>query len=216
MLVAIAGAPGSGKSTLAAQVVSHFNTAYGTNSAALVPMDGFHFSNDFLDAKKLRAVKGAPETFNISELLALVQEIRAGGRELAYPLFDRDKDETIPDAGHLGREVQTVILEGNYLLLGHGEWAKLGPLFDVSVMLRSPLPILRNRLIARWLDLGMGLTEATARVDTNDLVNARTVICSSTEAHLTLDHVSASEASPTKSRLYIADRHEVGPARKVN
>lgn len=184
-LVAIAGPPGSGKSTLAAHVVQSINRASAV-AAALLPMDGFHLDNDTLDARALRAVKGAPETFDAEGFVALLGKVRQGGADLRYPLFDRSQDRTLPEAGLLQADMPLVVVEGNYLLLQQGAWAGLNALFDLTVMLAPDLAEIEARLIARWLDHGLPPAQAEARARGNDMANARTVVAQSAEADLRL------------------------------
>jgi len=186
IVVAIAGPPGSGKSTLAADLVAALSQLDGSPSVALLPMDGFHLDNEVLDARGLRGVKGAPQTFDVEGFLALVSKIQGADGALTYPLFDRAQDKTIPDSGQLAADVQVVVVEGNYLLLQSEPWSALRNMFDVTVMLSVPSDVLRKRLVARWLEYGLTQDAAVARADGNDMVNARTVIEDSAVADLTI------------------------------
>ncbi|MAM60098.1 MAG: uridine kinase [Maritimibacter sp.] len=184
-VLAIAGPPGSGKSTLASHIVEKLNGA-GRYAAAVLPMDGFHLDNAALDARALREIKGAPETFDAEGFVALVRRIRQGGTDIRYPLFDRAQDRTRPGAGCVTADTPLIVVEGNYLLLRHGAWADLRALFDVTVMLAPPLAELEARLVSRWLDHGLSRDQAETRARGNDLTNARTVINESAEADLIL------------------------------
>ncbi|WP_241524034.1 uridine kinase [Oceaniglobus indicus] len=184
-VVAIAGPPASGKSTLAARVVEGINRKAG-DTAALLPMDGFHLDNATLDARGLRQLKGAPDTFDADGFVALVRHVRQGNADIRYPLFDRAQDRTLPGAGFLPEATPLVVVEGNYLLLRQGAWAGLSNLFDLTVMLAPPLAELEARLIARWRHHGLAPAAAEARARGNDLTNARTVMTESAEADLFL------------------------------
>lgn len=184
-VVAIAGPPGSGKSTLAAHVVQSVKLTSEV-AAALLPMDGFHLDNDTLDARSLRAVKGAPDTFDAEGFVALMDKVRQGEADLRYPLFDRAQDRTLPEARLLAADTPLVVVEGNYLLLQQGAWAGLNALFDLTVMLAPDLGEIEARLIARWLDHGLPQAQAEARARENDLPNARTVLAQSAEPDLRL------------------------------
>lgn len=179
-LVAIAGPPGAGKSTLAAALVQELGP-----TAALVPMDGFHFDNDTLTARGLRDRKGAPETFDLAGLSSLLEQlVREDG--VAIPAFDRALDRvvgssTIVQAGH-----RWVIVEGNYLLLDEPGWRDLARQWDLSVYLDEPHDVLEERLIHRWLDLGLALDDARAWALGNDLPNARRVAAARLPANLVL------------------------------
>lgn len=178
-IVAIVGAPASGKSTLSEQLVARL-VAAGC-AAQLVPMDGFHLHNPILIERGLLSRKGAPETFDATGLLRLVERL---GHEddISYPVFERARDISIAGAGYIGSDCDTVVIEGNYLLLDAPVWVQMKHHWDLSVMLDVPLPVLRDRLIQRWLDHGLSQPEAVARAEQNDLRNARLVVENSTEA----------------------------------
>lgn len=184
-IIGIAGPPGSGKSTLAAKVVARLNSE-APGQAALVPMDGFHMDNDALDRAGLRHVKGAPQTFDAQGFVSKIADLRPSGRTRRFPLFDRKADCTLQDAGIIGAEVSTLIVEGNYLLLSHAPWDQLRTLLQASVMLQPSLETLEQRLLARWALYGLSPEAAYRKTHENDLKNARYVLENSALADLTL------------------------------
>ena len=172
-LVAVVGAPASGKSTLAATLAAR------VPRAVAVPMDGFHLDNALLDAAGTRAVKGAPHTFDAAGLGALLVRIRAGEPDVFVPLFDRAADLSRAAAATVEAGHETVIVEGNWLLLDRGPWRALHALFDLSIMLEADEATLRERLVARWLAHGHDAEAALARAEANDLPNGRLVATAS-------------------------------------
>lgn len=201
LMVGIAGSPASGKSTLAEWVVKEINKRNtDTDVAVVVPMDGFHLDNIILDVRELRAVKGAPDTFDVTGFYHLLQRLASptiapvdnqmDTRESIYvPLFDRDRDLARCAASEVNEHHRMVIVEGNYLLLQRDGWRELGALFDLSVMLDVPREILEQRLIKRWMDQGMDHKAALARAMSNDLRNATIVSEESASADLKLKSV---------------------------
>jgi pantothenate kinase len=179
LLVAIAGPPGAGKSTLAAKLAGQIP------GAAVVPMDGFHLDNAVLVARGLSARKGAPDTFDVAGLAALLPRLRQDA-EVVIPLFDRAHDTAIAGAAVIGPRDQVVLIEGNYLLLNDAPWASLQPHWDVTVALEVPLATLEARLIRRWRDHGLTQDQAQARAQGNDLANARLVNERSAAAEITV------------------------------
>lgn len=171
-VVAIAGPPGAGKSTLAEALLPLFPEG----SAAIVPMDGFHYDNAVLDRRGLRPRKGAPETFDVPGLAATLKRVRAGDEDVAVPLFDRAADLARAGAAIVPRDVRFVLVEGNYLLSDEPPWDALEPLFDFAVFLHVAESVLERRLIARWLQHGHSSEEAVARAFSNDIPNARRVL----------------------------------------
>lgn len=165
-LVALAGPPASGKSTLAQEL------AAALPSARVVPMDGFHLDNRILATRGLSDRKGAPETFDVAGFAHLLTRLQSED-DVFYPIFDRTTDRAIAGAGHIGPDTETVVVEGNYLLLDAPHWRDLCGLFDVTAYLEVPEDVLRARLMQRWHEHGYTPQQAQAKVEGNDLPNTR-------------------------------------------
>jgi pantothenate kinase len=182
LVVAIAGAPGSGKSTFAEALMP----LLPEGTAVTVPMDGFHYDNAVLDARGLRARKGAPETFDFDGLRHLLERLRRADADVTVPLFDRKADLARAGATVVPADARFVLVEGNYLLLDESPWYGLGPLFDFSVWLDVPMQELERRLVQRWLDHGHDADKARTRVFSNDLPNAERVLAARRQADETI------------------------------
>lgn len=164
IVVALAGAPASGKSTLAEMLAARAG-------GAVLPMDGFHLDDRVLEPRGQLPRKGAPETFDVGGFARVVQALRDGG-EVVHPVFDRTREIAIAGAGVIAAEVRVVVVEGNWLLLDAPGWRDVGP-WDLTVRLDVPEDELRARLETRWADFDAGTR--TAKIDGNDLPNARLV-----------------------------------------
>jgi len=75
MIVAIAGPPGAGKSTVAEALVDRLDQRIAPGTAAVLPMDGFHYDNAILESRGLMPRKGAPETFDFGGYQAIVERL---------------------------------------------------------------------------------------------------------------------------------------------
>ncbi len=181
-VVAIAGPPGAGKSALARTMLP----LLPEGSAALVAMDGFHLDNAVLDARGLLARKGAPETFDFGGFAALLKRVREGGEDIAVPTFDREADLARAGGAIVPGDARFVMVEGNYLLFDEEPWAGLAPLFDFSVFLDVPPPVLEERLVQRWVDHGHKMEEARQRALSNDMANAERILNARRSADLVL------------------------------
>ncbi|KEO56581.1 AAA family ATPase [Thioclava pacifica] len=181
LLIAVVGGPGAGKSHIARELAE----ALGER-AAIVAMDGFHRDNDWLDAHGLRAVKGAPETFDVDSLSDLLARLKVARDDASVPTFDRDADATVTGGGSVPASAKYLIVEGNYLLLTRPGWRDLYPLFDLSIRIDLPEAVLRQRLTERWRDQGCDLAETRRRVEENDLPNGRLIARESRAADLVI------------------------------
>jgi pantothenate kinase len=171
-VIAVAGAPGAGKSHFAERLHELLAEA----SAAIVQMDGFHYDNAVLSARGLLPRKGAPETFDFAGFETLLQRLRAGGEDVAVPLFDRAADLARAGAAIVPAATRFVIVEGNYLLLDETPWDRLNGLFDWRIFLDVPRGELAHRLVQRWVDHGMPAEAARERAFSNDMVNAERIL----------------------------------------
>jgi pantothenate kinase len=190
IIVALAGPPGSGKSTSAETLAARLNEQ-AAGSAAVVPMDGFHYDDMVLVPRGLRPRKGAPETFDCAGFAHLMSRLAANAEEdIAVPVFDRSIEIARGGARIIPRSVRYIVTEGNYLLLAREPWSKLRPLFDITVFLQVSKDELRRRLLARWQDLSPA--ELTAKMEGNDMINVETVLNQSAEA----DFILIGEGTP--------------------
>lgn len=179
--VAIAGPPGSGKSTLAEALERDLSRAH-PGRVAILPMDGFHYDDLWLEPQGLRPRKGAPFTFDVRGFGATLARLAADDGPVAVPVFDRALEIARAGARIIDPAIRLVLVEGNYLLLDDPDWRPLAAHFDLTVALDVPLATLEARLLDRWRSLPDA--EARQKVEANDLPNARLVVHASRQADL--------------------------------
>ncbi len=178
-ITAIAGAPGSGKSTLAERLVQRLNAAE-PESAAVLPMDGYHYDDMVLVPRGWRPRKGAPHTFDVAGFAHMLARLKANSEaEIAVPVFDRGLEIARAGARMIPAAVRHLIVEGNYLLLAAAPWSSLHGLFDTTVMIDVDEAVLRTRLIARWQGYQLTPEEIAWKLDGNDLPNGHVVMTES-------------------------------------
>jgi pantothenate kinase len=180
-ITAIAGAPGSGKSTLAEKLVERLN-AEEPGSAAVLPMDGYHYDDWYLVPRGWRPRKGAPHTFDVAGFAHMLMRLRENSEaEIAVPVFDRDLEIAHAGARMIPSSVRHLVTEGNYLLLAAEPWSMLQGLFDTTVMIDVPEAELKARLLGRWRGFGYAPAEALEKAEGNDIPNGRLVMTESIE-----------------------------------
>lgn len=173
-ITAVAGPPGAGKSTVADALAQRLNEAE-PGSAAVLPMDGYHFDDFVLVPRGWRARKGAQHTFDVAGFSHMLARLRENSEpEITVPVFDRELEIARAGARIIPSTVRHLIVEGNYLLLKEPPWSGLAEHFDTTVFLEVPMTVLRARLEERWKDLQP--EERRCKLDDNDLPNAKLVL----------------------------------------
>lgn len=185
-LVALAGPPGVGKSTTAERLVEQLNRGK-PGRAAVFPMDGYHFDDAVLIERGHRPRKGAPFTFDLDGLAAMLGRLRAEpARDVAVPVFDRAIEIARASARIIPAQTEIVVVEGNYLLLDEPGWRDLAALFDTTVMLVADEAVVEARLTERWRGFGLEGEIMRAKMEDNDLPNMRLVLHGSLAADYAL------------------------------
>lgn len=180
-VLALAGPPAAGKSQTAEDLEAALNDAVGP--AAILPMDGFHYDDSVLEARGLRPVKGAPETFDVAGLAHCLGRLsRNDEPEVAVPVFDRSIEISRASARIIPQSVRFVIVEGNYLLFDTPPWSDLARHYGATVFVSAPESLIRTRLEQRWQKMGLPEEEITRKVEQNDLPNAHLVLSQSKDA----------------------------------
>jgi len=181
-IIGIAGPPGAGKSTVAAALVRELGPA-----AVLVPMDGYHLSNQVLESLGRRDRKGAPDTFDAAGYVALLRRLRIPGADIVYaPVFRREIDEPIGSSIPVPSEAPIVITEGNYLLLDMHPWRQIRDLLDAVWYLDLEDAVRVERLVSRHAEFDKTPDAARAWAEGSDQRNADIVAASAHRADLVL------------------------------
>ena len=179
-ILGIVGAPGAGKSTLCAALAEGLGT-----DAALVGMDGFHLANAELERLGRRDRKGAPDTFDAGGYAALLERLRAEQDRTVYaPTFDRQLEESIGSAVPVHAGTPLILTEGNYLLLGGEDWARVRASLDAVWFLELPEDVRLARLLARHVAFGRAPADAQGWVEAVDGPNATTIHATRARADL--------------------------------
>lgn len=148
-ILGITGAPGAGKSTLATAL----QKALG-DSAVVVGMDGFHYTNDELVRLGRRDRKGAPDTFDAHGYIALLKRLRTEKNDIYAPAYQRGIGNSIASAIRIPATTNLVITEGNYLLVDEAPWSGVADLLDESWFVQVDDDLRVSRLIDRHIASG--------------------------------------------------------------
>lgn len=172
IIIGICGAPGAGKSTLAEELAAEL----GTQTAAVVPFDGFHLAASVLEGTPLLARRGAIDTFDLGSYRYLIRRLRVRDEDVVYaPSYRRGLEEPIASSIAIPRHVPLVITEGNYLLSDQPDLRAVRGDLDEVWYLDTPGPVRLEQLVARHVAFGKDRAEAAAWARGTDQRNAEQV-----------------------------------------
>lgn len=186
-IIAVAGAPASGKSTISDAICDHLNDVK-PDSAKILPMDGYHYDDVLLKARGIHSLKGAPHTFDVLGFSHTLKRLAARDEdEVVTPVFDRSIEIARAGANPISKDVEYIIVEGNYVLVDQKPWLELKPYFDLSVFVSVPVPILEQRLRQRWIDHGLDEAGIMRKLEEVDLPNGEFIRANSSQPDITFE-----------------------------
>ncbi|MGF1907368.1 nucleoside/nucleotide kinase family protein [Aliivibrio logei] len=191
VIVFLCAPPGSGKSTLAAFWEYLSQQSPQLEPLQVLPFDGFHYTNEILESNtirrndetiSLRRIKGASETFNLTDLIDKLKQLKA--RSPKWPYYDRNLHDPVDDAIQVDKNI--VVVEGNWLLLNEPVWCDLYKLADFTVFIDTDADFLKERLVNRKIRGGVSEEDAIAFYESSDAINVNKVLTQSVRADLSL------------------------------
>lgn len=154
-IIGIAGSVAVGKSTTA-RIIEHIFKSYNL-SVALVPTDGFLFSNKALIERGLLMKKGFPESYDVNRLLSFLHKVKAGEEKLNVPTYSHHVYDILPNETKEFARPDILILEGLNVLqlpdIRHDNIANrqcVSDFVDFGIYLDAPSENLANWYVSRF------------------------------------------------------------------
>jgi type I pantothenate kinase len=116
----------------------------------LVTTDGFLYPNAELERRNLMHRKGFPESYNRRALLRFVTSVKSGSDYACAPVYSHLHYDIIPDAKHVVRHPDILILEG-LNVLQTGPNLMVSDLFDFSLYVDARIEDIEHWYVSRFL-----------------------------------------------------------------
>jgi type I pantothenate kinase len=158
-IIGVGGSVAVGKSTTARVLQALLARWQNMPKVDLVTTDGFLFPNAILEREGLMERKGFPESYNLTELLRFLSDVKAGRRPTRAPVYSHLVYDVMPNHWVEIDRPDILIIEGlNVLQTGNlPKDGKAIPFvsdfFDFSIYLDADEDILRKWYVDRFLAL---------------------------------------------------------------
>lgn len=177
-ILGIVGKPGVGKSTF----TNYLSENLSRDRVAILPMDGFHMSNEELIKLGRRNRKGAPDTFDVESFAQTLKDVGQNQGDVKFPVFEREHEASVSDKGLIPANARLIIVEGNYLLHTEFGWDRIAEYLDETWYLKVDEDLRMQRLIARHIAFGKSPQDAKEWSEGTDEKNAHVIQASETRA----------------------------------
>ena len=153
-IIGISGSVAVGKSTTARLLQILLSRSYPNLKVHLMTTDGFIYSNQELKRRNLLERKGFPESYNMNLLIAFLQDVLSGKKDIVYPLYSQELSDIVPGKyGHV-REPDILIIEGiNTLQLPTNGQIVTSDFFDFSIYIDAPEDLIEKWFMQRFVRL---------------------------------------------------------------
>jgi len=158
-LIGLAGSVAVGKSTTARLLRALLARWPDHPNVDLVATDGFLHPKRLLEERGVLNRKGFPESYDLRALIGFLAEVKAGGAELAVPVYSHLIYDIVPDRFQIVRQPDVLIVEGlNILQAGDGAARQPQPLFasdffDFTIYIDAELEDIRRWYVERFFAL---------------------------------------------------------------
>lgn len=193
-MVGISGPPGAGK-TVTAAVLSACLEELGAHPV-VVPLDGFHYPNAYLQShrgtdhegkpRRLSEIKGWHTTFDAHRALAALTDLK-NGRAARLPVYSRSLHDPVESALAVEESHSIVLFEGNYLFMPFEPWDSMFSLFDLTLFVTAPREVLVAQIRERHIRGGRSAARADEKIATVDGPNMDAVLTVSSRAEYVIE-----------------------------
>lgn len=158
-IIGLAGSVAAGKSVTARVLQALLARWPSHPDVALVPTDGFLFPNAVLEERDLMSRKGFPESYDLSQLLAFLGDVKSGVERVEAPRYSHLVYDVLKDQKLTVSQPDIVIVEGLNVL----QPAKLpedgqaipfvSDFFDFSIYIDASEELVETWYVERFLRL---------------------------------------------------------------
>src|SRR3990167_1988952 len=161
-IIAIAGSVAVGKSTTSRVLKALLSRWPDHPSVEIITTDGFLYPNAELERLGLMKRKGFPESYDIQNLMGVLNDIKSGKKDVSIPVYSHHVYDIVPNKYEIIDQPDIVILEGlNILQTGTKKPDQLSKLFvsdffDFSIFVDAAATVIKKWNVDRVLSFYEG------------------------------------------------------------
>lgn len=149
-IIGIAGSVAVGKSTVARLLQCLLQRLLPKDNIQLITTDGFLYPNAELEKRGIMHRKGFPESYNMEQLIAFLDQVKSGETAKA-PIYSHQKYDIIPGEFDVITQPDILIVEGiNVLQNPINEQIYISDFFDFSIYIDAEVKLIKKWYLERF------------------------------------------------------------------
>ncbi|AMA64938.1 Pantothenate kinase [Candidatus Arsenophonus lipoptenae] len=156
-VIGITGGVAVGKSTTASLLKILLSNLSKHRKVEIITTDGFLYSNQILNERKLMQKKGFPQSYDMYSLEKFISDIKSGVKKVTAPVYSHITYDIIPNKKRIIIQPDILILEGLNILQNGIDYQNsnnhffISDFIDFSIYVDAPKNLLKKWYINRFL-----------------------------------------------------------------
>ena len=188
IIIGVVGGAGAGKSSFCSIIEKHLNNQNNNNEetntsniAITIGMDGYHFTNEYLNSNfipgtkdtLLRTIKGDLLSIDVKSIYNDLSKLKINNEKankIFFPVYDRNLHDPVQNKICVDKHHEIIFFEGLHLLTNDNSyWDQIKALLNGLIILNTPIDICKERVIVRRVTQGKTKEASTKHWEKNDL-----------------------------------------------
>ena len=188
IIIGVVGGAGAGKSSFCSIIEKHLNNQNNNNEetntsniAITIGMDGYHFTNEYLNSNfipgtkdtLLRTIKGDLLSIDVKSIYNDLTKLKTNNEKankVFFPVYDRNLHDPVQNKICVDKHHEIIFFEGLHLLTNDNSyWDQIKALLNGLIILNTPIDICKERVIVRRVTQGKTKEASTKHWEKNDL-----------------------------------------------
>lgn len=181
VVISLSGISGTTKTSTAEIIKALFASEDKDFEFYIAGLDAFHFTNDYLEEKQLKKVKGRFDTYDIASLKRTLAEFKRGEATI-FPKYSREIHNPVEGGFCTTDGGALLLIEGLWFLRDDQAWEDVREHIDYNFLIEADESVTKAATVARHVKGGRSQKEAEDFYEASDHQNTLEILKNSVKA----------------------------------